>query len=546
MAIDFNNPIKTQNYDTGVLSSLRAHQIALAKLLEGETVSNPVTGLKRINNGLFEEFNGSSWAKKALKYLDSDSAGAIDVSSTSAALRVTQRGTGAAILVEDTTNPDATPFSVDADGRVLIGATSSYSGASGPAALQTTGLVGQSSRYIADDANPPVAEFQKHRASGGGIVSNLDSLGRIQFAGYDGTAPLRGAQIFAQVDGSPGTGSMPGALIFSTTPSGSGTPVERMRITSTGGVLLGGSGTAGHWLAIAKSGGPNSGVEAVGVYSAVSGSASSTSAVQGYRTALGVDSGATTAAITHYYAVQGTLSGTATDQYGFRVFNNLTGATNNYGFHSGLAAAANRWNFYAAGTADNAFAGDCAFGGLFDPSTPVDVLANAAGFSVRIRGRASDNLSLLTFYNNTATTEMARIRAETSSDALIVSTGSATTERLRINSTGVIAVKRLYTASGSEIAFTATPSFDASSGQLIKFGALTANVTSMTLTNAAEGHFLSIRFKQDATGGRTVAVPAGAKVSGSVGVLANQVSYLNLTYNTADARWEGAWTVLPV
>ena len=49
----------------------------------------------------------------------------VDTSSTSAALRVTQRGTGNAILVEDSTNPDSTPFIVDSAGRVRIGTTAS-------------------------------------------------------------------------------------------------------------------------------------------------------------------------------------------------------------------------------------------------------------------------------------------------------------------------------------------------------------------------------------------------------------------------------------
>jgi hypothetical protein len=51
----------------------------------------------------------------------------IEVSSsltTSAALRITQLGTGSAIRVEDETNPDATPFIVAYDGRVGIGTAS--------------------------------------------------------------------------------------------------------------------------------------------------------------------------------------------------------------------------------------------------------------------------------------------------------------------------------------------------------------------------------------------------------------------------------------
>lgn len=45
----------------------------------------------------------------------------ISGSSTSAALRVTQTGTGDALRVEDDANPDATPFVIDASGRVGIG-----------------------------------------------------------------------------------------------------------------------------------------------------------------------------------------------------------------------------------------------------------------------------------------------------------------------------------------------------------------------------------------------------------------------------------------
>jgi len=43
--------------------------------------------------------------------------------NTNAALRVTQLGTGNALVVEDETNPDSTPFVVDASGNVGIGTT---------------------------------------------------------------------------------------------------------------------------------------------------------------------------------------------------------------------------------------------------------------------------------------------------------------------------------------------------------------------------------------------------------------------------------------
>lgn len=95
------------------------------------------------------------------------------------------------------------------------------------------------------------------------------------------------------------------------------------------------------------------------------------------------------------------------------------------------------------------------------------------------------------------------------------------------------------------VSYAAALAIDASAANLIKVGNLTGNVTSMTISNAAEGQFIAIRFRQDATGGRTIAVPAGAAVTGAPNSAANKTSYLNLTWNATDARWEGAWTAIP-
>jgi hypothetical protein len=48
----------------------------------------------------------------------------IDVSTSVAALRITQRGTGEAFRVEDDTNPDSSPFVINASGNVGIGTAS--------------------------------------------------------------------------------------------------------------------------------------------------------------------------------------------------------------------------------------------------------------------------------------------------------------------------------------------------------------------------------------------------------------------------------------
>jgi hypothetical protein len=77
-------------------------------------------------------------------------------------------------------------------------------------------------------------------------------------------------------------------------------------------------------------------------------------------------SGFTLTNLSHYYSGQGTLSGTVTNQYGFFASSTLTGAANNYGFFGNIAAAANRWNFYANGTAINYMNGALLLGSTTD------------------------------------------------------------------------------------------------------------------------------------------------------------------------------------
>lgn len=84
-----------------------------------------------------------------------------------------------------------------------------------------------------------------------------------------------------------------------------------------------------------------------------------------------------------------------------------------------------------------------------------------------------------------------------------------------------------------------------SNGDYIEVTALTGNVTTLTV-NGEVGVRTRIRFKQDGTGGRTVASPAGAKISGSIDATANKVSYLDLYFSVVDLRWEGAWSTVPV
>lgn len=103
---------------------------------------------------------------------------------------------------------------------------------------------GHAARYSAD-SSPSGFIFSKSRNASIGshtVVQNSDSLGRIAFAGSDGTNFAQAAEIVGFVDGTPGTNDMPGGLSLRTSPDGAETPVEIMRITSAAKVVVAASG----------------------------------------------------------------------------------------------------------------------------------------------------------------------------------------------------------------------------------------------------------------------------------------------------------------
>jgi hypothetical protein len=92
------------------------------------------------------------------------------------------------------------------------------------------------------------------RTRGTAIGSNTavvqdDAVGMIEFKGNDGTNFVTAATIKAQVDGAISTDDMPGRLVFSTTADGASSPTERMRIDSSGRLLVGTS-SARSWSGV--------------------------------------------------------------------------------------------------------------------------------------------------------------------------------------------------------------------------------------------------------------------------------------------------------
>jgi hypothetical protein len=101
---------------------------------------------------------------------------------------------------------------------------------------------------------------------------------------------------------------------------------------------------------------------------AVNGSVQSdvTSDAQGFVSSITTAASAfTLTSLTHFSAPGLSTPGagsTITNQFGFRVTGNMTGATNNYAFRSTLASGTGRWNLYMDGTAANHLAGNLCVG----------------------------------------------------------------------------------------------------------------------------------------------------------------------------------------
>lgn len=175
----------------------------------------------------------------------------IEVNSSSDALRITQTGSGNALEVEDSANPDASPFVIDADGRVILGDTTARTVAVN-SKLQISGTGGDSFAQLVrfnsvaptNDTGVILGRSRGSSFSARSAVQADDVIGGLVFVGDDSANWVVAARVQAAVDGTPGTNDMPGRLTFATTADGSATPTERMRIDSAGNVGIGTSSPA--------------------------------------------------------------------------------------------------------------------------------------------------------------------------------------------------------------------------------------------------------------------------------------------------------------
>ena len=140
---------------------------------------------------------------------------------------------------------------IDSSGRLLVGTTSArtniYTSSYSQLLVEGTDFQSSAISAIANStSNGSYLVLGRSRGTTVGsntILQSGDQIGIIDFVGNDGTAFRQGARIETQVDGTPGSADMPGRLMFSTTADGSSNPTERMRIDSSGRLLIGTSST---------------------------------------------------------------------------------------------------------------------------------------------------------------------------------------------------------------------------------------------------------------------------------------------------------------
>jgi hypothetical protein len=165
-------------------------------------------------------------------------------------MNVTNTASAAASKLLNLQVSAASRFSVDVAGCTNVGVgAASFEGAPARARMAFTNAV---------DWGLTIQEYGNAAAGGGEInltksrnatvgtdtvVQDGDILGSINAFGYDTNNYARSSRIMFEVDGTPGDGDMPGRIRLLTSPDGSGTLVERMRINNAGWVSVGASGS---------------------------------------------------------------------------------------------------------------------------------------------------------------------------------------------------------------------------------------------------------------------------------------------------------------
>ena len=165
--------------------------------------------------------------------------------------------------------------------------------------------------------------------------------------------------------------------------------------TSTGSVGIGSSSLTGYSLRVSKN--ITGGAGSYGIINDGTIQSDVTVVAYGIRSNLSTAASAFTLAnLRHYDATQSTIGAgsTVNNQVGFFVDNSLIGATNNYGFFGNIPSAANRWNLYMNGTADNYMNGNLGIG-TNSPAVKLDIAGAGTATTQLIWSRGNADASFV-------------------------------------------------------------------------------------------------------------------------------------------------------
>lgn len=285
--------------------------------------------------------------------------------STSPALKITQTSTGNALLVEDSTSPDSTPFVIDASGNVMSGFTTAKStvigGVSYTPLVQLGGDTASTSMLgIFSAGNNPTLVLTKSNGTleAPTAVTTNNGIGRISSSAYDGSAYIEAGRIVCEVDATVSTGIIPTRYLFATTNT-AGALTTAMRIDSAQQIAVGSAApSTGRSFTVSKN--ITGATTAYGMASTGVVQSDVTATAGCYLATANTQATTFTLSDLRYFAAnQGTFGAgsTVTIQTGFLAGSSLIGATSNFGFRGDIPAGTGRWNFYGAGTARNYFAG---------------------------------------------------------------------------------------------------------------------------------------------------------------------------------------------
>lgn len=200
-----------------------------------DNISSPPTGLLiySTTDNQFYQYNGTSWATMTGSGLTiGDTIGSATVGSV---LFASTSG----VLAQSNSN-----FFYNSGNAALLLRSSTQYGRLGQALElnQSANYGGVSlSTWSTSGNEAPILDFNRSKSASLGTYTSVasgDVLGTIDFRGADGSVFRDGAAIQAQVDGTSGSGDMPGRLLFMTTPDGSTSLNERMRISNNGRIQV--------------------------------------------------------------------------------------------------------------------------------------------------------------------------------------------------------------------------------------------------------------------------------------------------------------------